>query len=73
MGSALQRRRARAELEPWAPGSGRNPSFGHPLLCPSVLAGVDPAWHDDVRGLPALQPPAEPWLFDGRIVVRLRV
>jgi hypothetical protein len=73
VGSPLPRRRARAELAPWAPGTGRNPSFGHALLCPSLLAGVDPAWQDDVRGLPALIPPAEPWLFDGRIVVRLRV
>lgn len=60
-------------LEPWAPGTGRRPGFPHPLLCPSVVSGVEPNWLGDVAGLPALRPPAgEPWLYDGRIGVRAR-
>jgi hypothetical protein len=60
------------ELEPWAPGAGRLPRFGHPLLCPSVARDVEPRWVEPVRGLPAARPPdGEPWLHDGRIVVRL--
>jgi hypothetical protein len=67
-------RRAPAALEPWAPGTGRIPGFPHPLLCPSVLVDLEPVWSDPVAGLPALAPPAdEPWLYDGRIVVRSRV
>src|SRR3954447_4121264 len=30
-------RRAPEELTPYAPGGGRNPAFGHPLVCPSPL------------------------------------
>src|SRR4051812_21377512 len=37
-GSALHPR-PRA-LEPYLPGTGRNPGFTHPLLCPSVIEGV---------------------------------
>jgi hypothetical protein len=67
-------RRAPAELEPWAPGSGRVPGFAHPLLCPSLVVGLDPDWSDPVAGLPALTPPTEePWLYDGRIALRLRL
>ena len=59
-------------LRPWAPGGGRVPGFAHPLLCPSVVRGVEPDWRDPVAGLPALSPPKdEPWLYDGRITVRL--
>ena len=56
-------------LRPWAPGGGRNPSFEHPLLLPSLLAGIEPGEHD---GLPAHTPDEEPWIFDGRIRLRLR-
>ncbi|MCP9485830.1 MAG: hypothetical protein MSC30_08200 [Gaiellaceae bacterium MAG52_C11] len=59
-------------LRPWAPGGGRNPGFAHPLLLPSLLLG-EPSEH---LGLPAYEPgsvaPGEPWLYDGRIRVRLR-
>jgi hypothetical protein len=72
VGSPLGRRRARRRLAPWAPGRGRNPAFAHPLLCPSLVAGVEGVWLPDVAGLPALDPP-EPWLFDGRIAIQLRV
>jgi hypothetical protein len=67
------RRRAPA-LAPWAPGRGRVPNFEHPLVCPSLIPGSEPAWEwSEVEGLPALAPPAhEPWLYDGRIVIKAR-
>jgi hypothetical protein len=55
-------------LRAWAPGGGRNPAFQHPLLLPSLLAGLEPGRHE---GLPAYLPDGEPWLFDGRIRLRL--
>jgi hypothetical protein len=69
-GGLLERRRAAKALAPWAPGGGRNPAFSRPLLCPSVLRGVEPLWEPDVESLPAARPPAgEPWLYDGRIAL----
>ena len=66
-------RRPPPALAPYAPGGGRNPAFEHPLLCPSVVREVEPVWVESVEGLPALEPPpGEPWLYDGRITVRLR-
>ena len=74
IGGFLARRRAATALAAWAPGGGRNPSFDRPLLCPSVLAGVEPTWADDVADLPALLPPDdEPSLYDGRIAIRVRL
>ena len=55
-------------LRPWAPGGGRNPAFAHPLLLPSLLAGIAPGEHE---GLPAYVSDGEPSLFDGRIRLRL--
>jgi hypothetical protein len=55
-------------LRPWAPGGGRSPAFAHPLLLPSLLHG-EPTEH---LGLPAYPPGGEPWLYDGRIRLRLR-
>lgn len=55
-------------LRPWAPGGGRNPAFPHPLLLPSLLAGLEPVEH---AGLPAYEPGADTWLFDGRIRLQL--
>jgi hypothetical protein len=55
-------------LRPWAPGGGRNPAFAHPLLLPSLLHG-EPTEH---LGLPSHAPADEPWLYDGRIRLRLR-
>jgi hypothetical protein len=67
-------RRMPAELAPWAPGPGRVPGFTHPLLCPSLVREIEPRWLAPVCGLPALDQPAEePWLYDGRIVVRARL
>ncbi len=64
-------RRLRRALEPWSDDAGRVPGFAHPLLCPSVLRGVELERLPDVEGLPAFAPPAaEPWLYDGRIKVR---
>src|ERR671924_1458052 len=60
-------------LAPYAPGGGRNPAFEHPLLCPSVVRELQPDWAEPIEGLPALKPPPdEPWLYDGRVTVRLR-
>jgi hypothetical protein len=55
-------------LRAWAPGGGRNPAFSHPLLLPSLLAGLEPGEHG---GLPAYLPDGEPAIFDGRIRLRL--
>jgi hypothetical protein len=65
-------RRPRA-LEPYAPGPGRVPEFGAALLCPSVLPGVELERLADVAGLPAFAAPQEePWIYDGRAVLRAR-
>lgn len=62
-------RRPRA-LVPYEPGPGRVPNFPRPLLCPSVLDGVELERLPDIAGLPAYAAPAdEPWLYDGRIVL----
>ena len=67
-GAVLAESRAdRRQLAPWAPGGGRNPRFGHPLLFPSLLDGLEPGEHD---ALPAYT--AADGLFDARAVVRLR-
>lgn len=66
------RRRPRA-LAPYRPGSGRVPGFAAPLLCPSVAPGVELERIGDVAGLPAFAAPRdEPWVYDGRIVLRAR-
>jgi hypothetical protein len=57
----------RREFRAWAPGGGRNPRFGEPLLLPSLLDGVEPGTH---LGLPSA--PFGEGLFEGRAVVRLR-
>lgn len=61
------RRRDRARLSAWAPGGGRNPRLGLPLLFPSLLEGLQPGSHE---GLPAYD--GADCLFEGRAVVRLR-
>jgi hypothetical protein len=70
VGGAVEARRRPRQLEPYTP-PGRVPNFPHPLVCPSVLAGVEVEW-TEVAGLPAAMPaPDEPSLYDGRIRVRL--
>ncbi len=70
VGGSVQGRSRPAELSPYTP-PGRVPNFTHPLVCPSVLDGVEVEW-TEVAGLPAaLPPPGEPALYDGRITVRL--
>jgi len=60
-------------LAAYEPGPGRVPGFAAPLVCPSVLPGVELEQVDDVAGLPAFGAPAgEPWVYDGRIVVTAR-
>ena len=60
-------------LQPYVPGTGRVPAFGAPLLCPSVLPGVVLERLEDVAGLPAFAAPTdEPWIYDGRAVLRAR-
>jgi len=65
-------RRPRA-LAPYAPGPGRVPGFSRPLLAPSVLPGIELEPLGEVEGLPAYAAPRdEPWIYDGRIVLRAR-
>ena len=68
-GGPLARRSWAKRLAPWAPGTGRNPSFPYPLLCPSLVAGLEPGEH---AGLPAWEGDG-PALYDGRIALRLRL
>ncbi|MBV8065352.1 MAG: hypothetical protein JOY73_07510 [Actinobacteria bacterium] len=59
------------ELKPYAPEGGRHPRFPHPLVAPSLLPPLEP--NDEIAGLPAYRPSGdEPWMFDGRMVIRLR-
>jgi hypothetical protein len=61
----------RKAFSPWAPGPGRVPGFTHPLLCPSVLHGIELERLADVDGLPAFHPPKdEPWVYDASLVLR---
>jgi hypothetical protein len=63
-------RRLRKRLAPWSPGAGRVPGFAHPLLCPSVLHGVELERLPDVERLPAFRPPPdEPWVYDASLVL----
>lgn len=61
------------ELAPYEPGPGRVPGFAAPLICPSVAPGVHVERLDDVAGLAAYAAPLdEPWVYDGRIVLRAK-
>lgn len=66
VGSAIDTGARSGRLAPWRPGGGRNPRFGHPLLLPSLLDGLEPSEHE---GLPAYA--GDDALFEGRAVVRL--
>jgi hypothetical protein len=66
------RRTRPREAAVYAPGSGRVPGFSAPLLCPSVVPGVELEPLGEVGGLPAFAAPQdEPWVYDGRIVLRV--
>jgi hypothetical protein len=72
VGGSIDTRRGPPELEPYASGGGRNPAFAHPLVCPSLLPPLEP--NAEVAGLPAWQPQGdEPWVYDARITLRLRL
>jgi hypothetical protein len=65
-------RAKRRTLAAWAPGPGRVPGFAQPLLCPSVLHGIELERLPDVEGLPAFSPPRdEPWVYDASLVLTL--
>jgi hypothetical protein len=68
------RRRRPKQLDPWRPGTGRVPDFPHPLICASLIPGSEPEWSFEwIAGLPGLNhPKTEPWLYDGRIVIKAR-
>jgi hypothetical protein len=71
VGGSIATRKPPGELEPYAPGGGRNPAFAHPLVLPSLLPPLEP--NTEVAGLPAWEPEGdEPWLYDGRIRLLLR-
>jgi hypothetical protein len=71
VGGSLDVRRRQRDLEPYAPGGGRNPAFAHPLVCPSLLPPLEP--NDEVAGLPAWRPEGdEPWIYDARIRLLLQ-
>jgi hypothetical protein len=47
------------------------PGFGAALLAPSVLPGIELERLGDIAGLPAYAAPRdEPWIYDGRIILR---
>ena len=70
--AGVLKRQAR-ELAAYAPGPGRVPGFAAPLLCPSVLPGIVLEPLGAVHGLPSFAAPqGEPWVYDGRIVLRAR-
>ena len=65
-------RRIRRALAAWAPGPGRVTWFAHPLLCPSVLRGIELERLPDIEGLPAFRAPAaEPWVYDASLAIAL--
>jgi hypothetical protein len=65
-------RRLRTRLAAWAPGPGRVPGFAQPLVCPSVLHGIELERLPDVEGLSVFRPPAdEPWVYDASLVLEL--
>jgi hypothetical protein len=71
VGGSVDMRRLPRELAAYAPGGGRNPSFEHPLICPSLLPPLEP--NDEIGGLPAWRPEGdEPWVYDARIRLQLQ-
>ncbi|MEJ7793594.1 MAG: hypothetical protein WKF65_16635 [Gaiellaceae bacterium] len=63
-------------LDAWSSRGGRNTRFSSPLLFPSLVTGLEPESRD---GMPIWTPKPmpkddwpEPWVYDGRIRLRLR-
>jgi hypothetical protein len=68
-----ERGRRPRSLAAYEPGPGRLPGFTGALIAPSVLPGIALERLDDIEGLPAYAAPRdEPWVYDGRIVLRAR-
>ena len=66
-------RRRPVELATWEPERRKPPAPSRPLLCPSIIKGLEVEWADPVRGLPAaMRPYGEPWLFDARFGLQAR-
>ncbi len=62
-GSASASRRGR-------PAQAASPASPQPLLCPSVLHGIELERLPDIEGLPAFRPPTdEPWVYDASLVL----
>jgi hypothetical protein len=58
-------------FDAYAPGGGRRPGFPEPLVCPSLLPPLEP--NAEVNGLPAYRAEGdEPFMFDGRLVLRMK-
>jgi hypothetical protein len=56
-------------LHDYPAGGGRHPRFALPLVCPSLVAPLEP--NCEVEGLPAWRPEGdEPFMYDGRLVLR---
>ena len=54
-------------------GTGRNPAFHGPFLCPSLVRDARGEWGEPVDGLPTFRPaPFEPALYDGRLRAQRR-
>jgi hypothetical protein len=64
VGTAIAPAGRARELAPWRDGGGRNPRFGHPLLLPSLLDGIEPSEH---LGFPAYA--GGEGLFEGTVAV----
>ena len=68
---SIRRAACAVRSSPGATTPGRDPGFAHPLLCPTVLRGIELERLPDIEGLPAFAPPPdEPWIYDGRVAVR---
>jgi hypothetical protein len=60
-------------LAAYEPGGGRMPTFASPLICPSILPGIELEQLAEIEGLPAFAAPRnEPWVYDGRIVLNVQ-
>ena len=69
-GSAVAAAAGRGRSRRTSPARAGSRTSRSPLLCPSVLDGLELERLEDVAGLPAFAAPADDaWLYDGRIVL----